>query len=308
MYVVCHEDCTFVLMAAKVSQKSQGIKTRLLNRLRRIFFWPPAERWLWRRSQKGGWKAFFYKFPPNPYQYPRQTLRTFERAGIRYQVDLSDYVGWRCYWNIDEGLSAFLEQLRPGDTLLDIGANIGEYSLGAARKVGPEGQVLSFEPFPETYRQLQHNLSLNPGLAERVQCFSLAVGEKAAEGYLIQPRPGNRGMVRFAKEEKGEKVKIVSLDAHPPLHSLPQLDGIKLDVEGYELPVLKGAEQVLRRFRPWLWIELDDANLRAQGASARELLAWLSERGYQARRADTGLEIDETTPLQGCHFDMIATS
>ena len=86
--------------------------------------------------------------------------------------------------------------------------------------------------------------------------------------------------------------------------SLP-VDWIKIDVEGYEARVLRGAAATIARCRPGLFIEVDDANLRGQGDSAGGLLKWVEGTGYEILDAATGRPIASDSPLEGCHFDAL---
>ncbi|MCG2584985.1 FkbM family methyltransferase [Massilia sp. TS11] len=166
--------------------------------------------------------------------------------------------------------------LRPGDTVIEIGANIGSETVGLARAVGPSGRVLAFEPQPGVYQMLCANVALN-GLAQ-VQTFQLGCG--AAEATLYVPRydfgaggKHNSGAVQLSAEARGEAVSVRPLDQLTT--ELAQVRLIKIDVEGMERAVLEGAQALLKRCRPILYVEND----RAERSMA--LIEWLQAAGYR---------------------------
>ncbi len=239
-------------------------------------------------------------------------MREVTRYGAKYRLNLSDFVQWRTYWGIqDIGKDRLLSQLHPGHVFLDVGANIGEICFAAAKRVGEGGRVMAFEPIRINFDRLQETLSLNPELQARTQLFPFALGEKdQKEVAFIHPRKDNQGMMRVKGEgmedEVYAKVKMRSLDSLLEEKGVKHIDFIKIDVEGYELNVLKGAKKSLLKYRPHLFIELDDSNLKAQGDSAKALLGWLEELGYDLEDAVSGRSLSASQSFEGCHFDIIA--
>jgi len=131
--------------------------------------------------------------------------------------------------------------LRPGDTVIDVGANIGVLSLLASRLVGPSGRVLAIEAHPRTYAALLNNLKRNP--ATNVSQVNIAVG----------PEPGT---VRFSDRQDDDWNKVEHDSGTLEVEVKPlddvcagynHIDVLKIDVEGFELQVLKGATEVLER-------------------------------------------------------------
>jgi FkbM family methyltransferase len=150
--------------------------------------------------------------------------------------------------------------LRPGDTVLEVGANLGALTVPLARTVGPAGQVLAFEPQPAVFHTLCANLAFNA--LEQARAFPYALG--AREGKVGMPRmdyalPNNFGGVGLPETGSvvagsGWTAPIVRLDGLAE-DLVPRL--IKIDVEGMEIDVLRGAERVIRRARPLLYVEND---------------------------------------------------
>lgn len=161
------------------------------------------------------------------------------------------------------------EHLRPGDVFYDLGANLGFYSLIAARRVGPGGKVFAFEPDPENAHRLREHAQRNH--LETVVTIEAAVAASSRPlSFLRSDRrfSPDRGLGRMAGAEDGEAaitVEAVALDDFVRQNAPPTL--IKCDVEGAEEDVLRGAEGVFRNARPMLVCEIHHQQA-AEGVSA----------------------------------------
>lgn len=155
--------------------------------------------------------------------------------------------------------------VKQGMTVIDIGAHIGYYTLLFAKSVGPSGRVFSFEPHPNNFDLLCKNVQLNKLM--QVQTFNQAVFSHMGEITISvpddQPNSGN-GSACIDKGVQQFRVRAISLDAFCEKFTV-RPDVIKMDVEGAEYEVLRGAEQVIAQCRPKLLIELHhfDGNLAA---------------------------------------------
>jgi FkbM family methyltransferase len=231
------------------------------------------------------------------------------RRGIEYELDISDFMEWVVYFGIaTEPRDKLYALASKGDTVLDVGANIGECALNFARRVGPEGRVLAFEPGPGTRAKLQRNIDLNPS-TKNIEIVALGLGDEEATLQLSAPSPHNRGGNRILERPVGEHVavRVVRLDDFVAERGLTRLDVLKIDVEGFEVRVLRGAARTLERFHPKLFIEVSEENLRGSGTSGRELLGILEDLGYSLRSAEDDLPVSPNDRLEGRHFDVIAT-
>lgn len=163
--------------------------------------------------------------------------------------------------------------LRRGDAVLDVGANAGVYSLLAASLVGPEGHVDAVEPIAETARRLRENIQENQ-LADRIQVHAVAVGEAAGVVHMIASQDTTNHVVGA---DAGSPVSCVRLDSL--MGSRAYAFG-KMDVEGMELPALKGASARLDTGDPAIWmIEVNGALFR-YGFTVAELIEWVDSKGY----------------------------
>ena len=136
--------------------------------------------------------------------------------------------------------------LREGDVFMDIGANIGLMSLAASKFVGEGGTVYSFEPVPSTYRILRRNIEINNVM--NVKTYSKAVGSKREEKNIYWMYGGKSGAATMIEPQKDTyycKVEVETVDGFVRDNDINVLRLIKIDVEGWELEVLKGAKELL---------------------------------------------------------------
>jgi FkbM family methyltransferase len=176
-----------------------------------------------------------------------------------------------------------LDRLRPGMTMVDVGANIGHYAMVAAQAVGPEGRVVAFEPDAENHAALAANLALN-GFANAT-AERLALGAAAGEAVLYRDRANRGGHSLSAANVQagagGQSVRVAALDDYLRAH-LPErrVGFIKIDVQGAEAGVVAGAAGVLVRDRPDLLVEFWPHGIRAMGGEPMALVERLLGLGY----------------------------
>src|SRR5262249_32428960 len=135
---------------------------------------------------------------------------------------------------------------RPGDTVVDIGANIGLWVLGAARRIGPSGRAEAFEPVPSTYARLSENVELNA--FSTIRCHQLAMSDHQGTTTFYAATDGNSGrssMGKMAGVDQAITVNLTTLDDFCEKNDLDRIDFLKVDVEGVEEQVFRGAKKVL---------------------------------------------------------------
>jgi FkbM family methyltransferase len=152
-------------------------------------------------------------------------------------------------------MKLFAQICAPGHIVIEVGANIGTHTVGLARLVGPQGRVLAFEPQRLPFQTLCANVALNS--IENVDCFWAAVSSQ--EGFMdvpdLNPRKEfNFGAVTLLGAQSGRRVTCHTLDQYM---TLSRVDLVKIDVEGMEADVLRGGEQLLKQFKPVLYVEND---------------------------------------------------
>jgi FkbM family methyltransferase len=168
-------------------------------------------------------------------------------------------------------IELFRQAVQPGWHVVEAGANIGAHTLILAQQVGPRGRVYAFEPQRVLFQTLCANMALNS--LTHVHCRQEALGAAAGTTYvpwLDYNAENNFGGLSLTHRQ-GEPVPVVPLDSL----DLPRCDFLKIDVEGMELEVLRGASQTIQRFRPLLYVENDRPEQSA------ELIRYLQELGYE---------------------------
>ncbi len=154
----------------------------------------------------------------------------------------------------EKGMLHFLDKnLKNGDVFIDVGANIGLIAIHAAISVGDEGKVLSFEAHPETAKILEFNKELNQ--KENIHIYPIALGSEKGKAMIFSDSESNRGgasMIR-GQSKNGIEVNVERLDDIIDKAIVPKV--IKIDVEGFEMNVLKGAVSTIREAKPILLIE-----------------------------------------------------
>lgn len=173
--------------------------------------------------------------------------------------------------------------LQPGDVFLDVGANIGYFSLLGSQRVGDGGQVVSFEPSIRALSKLTTHLCIND--CSNVTVCSQAMGETAGTGQLNWAPASNIGGSTIARgtpsQGHSERIAIRTLDkVCSEMKLVPSF--IKLDVEGFELFALRGARQTLAKHHPVVVCELTNAFLEDHGHSGAEMLRFMRDLGYHA--------------------------
>lgn len=191
-------------------------------------------------------------------------------------VGFSPHMIFEGYWEFWL-TQLFARVINPGDTVIDIGANLGYYTILAADLVGSEGRVVAIEPNPEVFRKLSASISVN-GFAPRVSARNVALAAPGESGqrlfFVPQGEPKNgrflvpgEDVERLAANGTVSEVALGQVD----FRELEKVDFIKIDVEGAELAVLEHLRPVIEKFRPKLVCEV---NFR-RGYSYDQLIAAL---------------------------------
>ncbi len=171
-----------------------------------------------------------------------------------------------------------------GSTVVDVGANIGFFVRQFAPWVGPQGRVIALEPEAANFARLQRFIEKR-GWENIVEPVQAAAAEQAGT-LMLAINPLHPADHKLAAE--GVPVAVVTLDGLLAERGWPTVSFLKIDVQGAESRVLAGAAQTLSRFRPALFIEVDDAALQRMGSSAAALHAHLGSLGYAPRRICQG--------------------
>ena len=185
--------------------------------------------------------------------------------------------------------SLFEELVVPGWNIIDIGANIGFFSILGAKLVGDRGRVVSFEASPYVFRTLKRNIDLNS--PSNIDAFNLAVLDKPGRIQFHLSKRHNQGLssLRNLGDETEQVVETEGISIDSMLTALPKISLVKIDVEGAEVKVILGAIRMLRRDRPYLILEWADSLLVETGNSSGELFDILSRERYSLFSVNSGL-------------------
>jgi FkbM family methyltransferase len=177
---------------------------------------------------------------------------------------------------IEAGPVARLQSVvAPGSTVIDVGANIGFFTLRFGRWVEPGGQVIAIEPESRNMATLRRRVR-GAGLQDVVHCVQAVAADRQGE-LRLAVNPGHPGDHRIADD--GEPVRAVTIDeliAGDPR----RVTLVKVDVQGAEMLVLAGAQGVIERHRPAMFVEITDWALQRFGSSGSELIEMLVDLGY----------------------------
>lgn len=169
--------------------------------------------------------------------------------------------------------------LRPGMNVIDVGANIGYFTLLMARAVGAEGSVLAIEPDPETFRILRANLAL--GRADNVEALPVA----ATRGNLLvtmSRSPENLGAHKgFVEPGAADLVPVQGIRLDDVLARDSPIGFIKIDIEGMDHAAIEGLARTIQRWKPTLLAEFNPANIEAFGDDPHDVLALYRDYGLE---------------------------
>jgi FkbM family methyltransferase len=225
---------------------------------------------------------------------------------LSLELSLGGHMGSQIFWygsysrHILRVMDALLE---PGMVVVDVGANLGEITLVAARRVGASGRVLAFEPVDEIADRLDRNVAMNDLFQVTVCRVGLSDHVGTADLYTsrrpFHDRTHHEGLSSlYADEERDSPVQTIALttlDAVRAEQALERLDLLKIDVEGAELEVLRGARETIAATQPWIIVEVNRGTSRNANVRPEDILGLLAEQGYRFYRIDRRQPLTELT-------------
>jgi FkbM family methyltransferase len=248
------------------------------------------------------------KLLPNHYQYSEHSIRIVSRNQINYELDISDFVDFSVYSGlINVGFKKVITFCEKGNNICDIGSNIGFTLLNFAKVVGEKGFVYGFEPDAISYKKCQRNININD--FQNISLNNYGLGDKHHNVTLETIENKNRGMNKIINQSRFgnnfQRIKIKTMDHFIKSHIISKIHLIKIDVEGFEFNVLKGATKTIKEMMPIIFIEIDDRLLRFQGTRPKEIIRFLKGFGYSFYDAELRNSIDSHYDFKDCHIDII---
>jgi FkbM family methyltransferase len=217
---------------------------------------------------------------------------------FKLKVEVDEWIQQHLYFFgvYDEaGINFLKKTLKPDYVFIDIGANIGIYSLSASDMLdlSKGGMVHAFEPVSYVYKKLIENIELNK--IENVVPNKLAVYKENKTIELFLSNQENLGMssVFHHDTESGltEMVEAVTIDSYIDKSDITRVDLIKIDIEGAELYALKGMLNTLKKYKPVLLLEISENVLKGNSISGTDVINFLDELGYSPYTIEKSGEI-----------------
>jgi len=217
------------------------------------------------------------------------------KDGITFDLDISEYVQEAIFcfhYYESEDIAIFRKFIHSDSIVFDVGANVGQYTLLADKLVGDEGAVYAFEPSPDVLGRLQNNLEGNHVRHTELVCKAVAASNGVANFYPSN-QSSNQG-VGSLLPDRGDmrvseaiEVEVITLDAFCDEKGIEKIDVLKIDVEGFDLDVLQGANKVLVRSPSIVVLaEVEPINLAQRGLTATDFLQFMTKRGFNAYYAN----------------------
>jgi FkbM family methyltransferase len=250
------------------------------------------------------------------------------RRDVNWELELNEGIDLAIYLGLYQRIPARAARwIRPGALVFDIGANIGAYTLPLAQAVGPDGIVVAVEPTDYAFSRLQTNAALNPDLLPRLALLQTALTAQTngaglnedARFYARWPLRGggaDRHRKHLGELETAKKARFLTLDVlvqeMRAKHRNRPIAFVKLDVDGHELDVLRGATQLLTAQKPPILIEIGPHVQDEVPQRFEQLLGVFERHGYRLETADTGKKLPMSAPAlraligDGATIDVIA--
>jgi len=225
-----------------------------------------------------------------------KTQKTFDE-NIKINLDLEDWIQKQIYffgrYEVEKKETMLWKNiLKEGQTIFDIGANIGYYSLLASKRIG-DGRIYAFEPVKQTFERLTKNVKINNFKNIKVNNLAVSNEEGTVDIYVANSKNTGTSSITNHMHFNGDKqtVKSLTIDHFVKSNNIEAMDIVKIDVEGAEMMVIEGMEKSLRKFNPIVMIELIDERLKAAGSSIKEAYDFFEKLDYKSYQLDRRLEM-----------------
>lgn len=179
-------------------------------------------------------------------------------------------------------------EINSGDVILDIGANIGYYTLMFARLVGKNGQVYAFEPEQYNFNLLKENITLNNYNNVQIEQVAVSNFNGKATLHISKNKTGMHRLHQSVYCENSTEVDVLKIDDYLMKKNIKKIDFIKIDVEGAELDVLQGMINTIIQNKVKLLLEFIPENLVEHMAIPMELLKFLTDHNFEIYAIENG--------------------
>ena len=204
-------------------------------------------------------------------------------GGINYKLDLNKLIDNKVFYGNWEPTITFMFKkiIKPGMVVLDVGANMGYYTLLSAKLMKGTGKIYAFEPTSGGFKRLKTNISLNNFNNIKIENIGLS-----NENKKIKAKIRHSWKLDGLVEPKEDNINMMKLDDYLQKNKINKVNFIKIDVDGYEYEVLKGAEKTLKKDKPVLCLEMGDYEGKNPGYSRQEIISLLNSLNYSFHYED----------------------
>lgn len=224
--------------------------------------------------------------------------------GVVFDFNLNDLIDSKVYkdgffeWRVRVVMNRLVKD---GMTCMDIGASMGCYALRMAKMVGDGGKVIAFEPMSYSFRKLWRNATLNPQLNVKLERLALSNITEKKKIYFKNVFSAD-DMLR-ANEDGMEEIQFTTLDRYVEENKINKIDFIKIDVDGYELKILQGAINTIKRFKPIMIVEFGQRYLKKYGDKLGDLVNLLVSLGYSFFEPEENKKLTKQELLDYCKVE-----
>ena len=240
------------------------------------------------------WYVQHFSFPFKGWKYMRQFLKKLNLldqlytkkifTGAKLIVNPSDHIQYQIFWYgyyEKEAVCTWHSFVENDSIILDVGANFGLYSIVAGNKL-TTGKVYAFEPVPDLVQQFKRNIQLNE--LTNIEIVPSAVSDISGSFQFYLSGKDNLGMSGFHPPDNfsgtQKIVDSVILDEWAEDNQIAKLNLVKIDVEGAEINVLKGMKNLIKKFKPVIFIEISSENLEKYGYTINDVYKLLIAMDY----------------------------
>lgn len=243
-----------------------------------------------------------------------------ERNGIVYEIDLREGIDLSLFLfgNFQNHIVSIAKhRLKPNSTVIDVGANCGSISLQICKGL-PKGKVFAFEPTDYAFKKALKNINLNPSFGSQIEITQAFVSDEEKEPGSVAAysswnisgqRDGTTHPIHGGSLNFAQNIPTVSIDGFIESRDIPSVDLIKVDTDGHELKVLRGAAKTIQKFRPIVIFEVGLYLLEEKGQQFTDFLNFFKQVNYklESPKGNTISEdtIEEEAPRNGT-IDLIA--
>ncbi len=221
----------------------------------------------------------------------QKAIRPYQQ-NLKIKLHIDEWIQQQIYFldAFDErGIRFLKNHLKPGDVFLDIGANIGCYTLAASQIVTQTGKVYAFEAISGVFEKLTFNANINK--LQNVVLENKAIYSKEDTLTFYVSARENMGMSSIFRHDtesgQTEMVKAISIDQYVREKNIEKIDIIKIDIEGAEMYALQGMTETLQNMKPLVMMELSDDVLPNTEFSKHDVISFMANMGYEPRAINT---------------------